>query len=55
MILERLGKYVEALAVVQGPLGGEMKNVLFLLIVPSWKSDVFGMVMFTLAFREADQ
>lgn len=26
MILERLGKYVEALEVVQGPLGGEMKN-----------------------------
>lgn len=26
MILERLGKYVEALEVVQGPLGGEEKK-----------------------------
>lgn len=48
MILERLGKYVEALEVVQGPLGGEEKKngVLQRNILDDFQLNVFVLLSF---------
>lgn len=49
MILERLGKYVEALEVVQGPLGGEEKKCCALQrkILDYFQLNVFVLLSFT--------
>lgn len=49
MILERLGKYVEALEVVQGPLGGEEKKFCALQrnILDYFQLNVFVLLSFT--------